>query len=232
MQSKLIILLLFLFQAAMANIGHEIMLKRGVPFKEKIKQSKNRVLLINENKVSIHLNKFKVIEDYDDFMNDDIYLYVITTIGNQVSLNLTNVYRGLDEGDSFYFFPSDRVLATEVELSKSPVIVDFGIIEADGEDIIILKQLISDLVAIAPAGDLLNPRYLQAIKAFFYAVANLKDDTRLVTDTIVIQKGEDKNFEEYDFIYSGERYWSDYKYLVNFRIFNERPKEKEVEYLY
>jgi hypothetical protein len=228
MRSKIIILFVLFFQLAIANIGNESMLRRGIPFKKIIKRSKNRNIYIKEEKVSIHLNKFKVIEDYDDFMNDDIYLYVITTIGNKVSLNLTNVYRGLDEGDSFYFFPSDRILASEVELSKSTVIVDFGVIEADGEDIIILKQLISDLVEIAPAGDLLDSRYLQAIKAFFYAVANLKDDTRLITDTIIIQKGEGKSFEEYDFIYSGERYWSDYKYLVNFRIF----KEKAIEYLY
>lgn len=228
MMIKFILFLALFFQTVSADIIEDTLFKRGIIYKKKLKQTKVRNLFIEKDRVSIHLNKLKVIEDYDDLINDDIYLYVITTIANKIHLKLTNVYRGLDEGDSFYFFPDDRILARNIDLRKGPVIIDFGIIEADGEDINILKQLISDLSLVTPIGGVLSSQYAQAIKVFFHAVANLKDDTRLVTDTIVIQKGQLKSFEEHEFIYSGERYWSEYKYLVNFRIFTEM----EVEYVY
>ncbi|MDA9793234.1 hypothetical protein N9B72_01490, partial [Bacteriovoracaceae bacterium] len=57
-----------------------------------------------------------------------------------------------------------------------------------------------------------------AIVSFFSAVADLKHDSRLVTDTLILRGTNDKTVQEYTYKYKGERYLSSYHYFLNFRL--------------
>lgn len=182
-----------------------------------INRGKNfKNIKIVEDRFDLVANKFSVIEDYDDFFNDDIYCYFISSYNGVYSLKLTNTYRGLDEGDSFFFLPDDRKLIS-IDNFKNEAILDFGIIEADGEDIKELKKIIGVARDIAIQIGSNSVEYFNVVKLLFESVAHLKHDTRLVTDTIIIKKSESKTITEYEYIYKGDRNFSDYKYVINFR---------------
>lgn len=213
------ILILCLSSEANTSLLEEVAKISSIPIiKRSLNQNKAfKEIWVAEQSFRFVANKFKVLEDYDDFFNDDIYCYFISTQNGIYSLKLSNTYRGLDEGDSFFFLPEDRELAKVDDLTTE-VVIDFGIIEADGEDIKELKKIIQAARDIADSMGSSSYEYINVVKILFDSLANLKHDSRLVTDSILIKRMNNKQINEFEYIYKGERNFSDYKYLINFRL--------------
>src|SRR5690606_30959932 len=89
------------------------------------------------------------IEESDDFFNDDIYAYYFVTVGVVPTGKVTSLYRGLDQGDVLFFNEIDRKIFPLSGDAKSPsnhLIIDYGIIESDGDDMQELQKLTSIIV--------------------------------------------------------------------------------------
>jgi hypothetical protein len=109
-----------------------------------VKGDKNA--LVSNVEISLLATQFYVKEESDDFFNDDIYVYFFISDGLGTTAKVTSLYRGLDEGDGFYFNLNDRQLYPLSGGAKAPVnqlIVDYGIVESDGDDIKDLQKLSS-----------------------------------------------------------------------------------------
>lgn len=148
--------------------------------------------------IALHMTKFTVLDEYDDVTNDDIYVYTVTTYGDKVWGRVSDVYKGLDEGDSFFFGATDRgVFGPKGEAMpiNNHLIVDVGIIESDGDDIKQLKQLsdvIVDLAVVAlaienPGAGAAAAKARQEVKNLLHLVAELDSDDRLVTDSMYFE---------------------------------------------
>lgn len=145
--------------------------------------------------VALHAFRLDVIEDYDDLMNDNLYCYFITTHDDVVWGKVTQIYRGLDEGDSVFLSPEDRGLfgpRGEKVIPKNHTIIDYGIVESDGDDIQQLQKIsdaIVDLAVVAltvyhPQAGVAAAQAREETKNLLKLVIELDGDDRLVTDTI------------------------------------------------
>jgi hypothetical protein len=145
--------------------------------------------------VALHAYKFDVDEEYDDASNDDVYCYFVTTHDDKVWGKATSIYRGMDEGTSFFFLPEDRGLFGPKGDKLTPVnhtIVDYGIIESDGDDIAQLKKVSDVIVDLAvKALDVYDPEAGAAAEAaraevqnLLHLVIEMDDDDHLVTDSL------------------------------------------------
>lgn len=151
---------------------------------------------LNQNlavpEVALHAIKLKVVEESDDYLNDDLYLYFFVTDGTVPSGKVTSVYRGLDEGDSFYLNPLDRIIYPLGMGAKSPqqhLIIDYGIMESDGDDIKSLQKLSDAVIEIAmlvysakdPQHSELIKNLRQEVKALAKLLLEFDDDDHLIT---------------------------------------------------
>jgi hypothetical protein len=230
---KIIIVLLFTCEAfgcmkPFNKLALQVLAMNNIEAKESINcrlKKKEIIIPILNRPMKLYANKFTVKEDYDDIFNDDIYMYFLITEGGKVKLKLTAIYTGLDEDDSFFFSAQDRELISinnefgdSVRDLAREIIIDFAILEADGDDVKLLKKLVSQAAFIAANAGYGSPQLNSAIVSFFGAVADLKHDSRLVTDTLILRGGNDKTVQEYTYKYKGERYFSSYHYFLNFRL--------------
>ena len=152
--------------------------------------------------VVVHALKLDVHETSDDFFKDDIYAYFFVTDGVVPTGKVTSVYKGISSKQSFFFNEIDRAIfpLTGIQ-AKSPdnhLIIDYGIIESDGDDIKEMQQLSSIIIDIAIAvyssydpqrsKVILNLR--KEIKALSNMLLNLNHDDRLATGTIGYKAAE------------------------------------------
>tara|TARA_R110000868_G_scaffold132566_4_gene343761 strand:- start:16405 stop:17193 length:789 start_codon:yes stop_codon:yes gene_type:complete len=87
----------------------------------------------------VHLPSLKVIEEEDDFLNDNIYMWFIITVDGVPYSKVTEIYRNLDEGDILNFNHVDRVI-NNLNYTRQ-LIIDWGIVESDGDDISRLQEI-------------------------------------------------------------------------------------------
>lgn len=184
---------------------------------------------------ALHAYRFDVEEDYDDSTNDDIYCYFITTHDDKVWGKATSIYRNLDEGSSFFFSAEDRGLFGPKGDKIVPInhtIVDFGIIESDGEDIVQLKKLSDVIVDLAvkaldiynPAAGLAAEQARAEVKNLLHLVIEMDGDDHLVTDSMYFTPDsmtgllQDATFKEFDRYYDQETTFSHFAYRLHFRL--------------
>jgi hypothetical protein len=162
-------------------------------FDEWIKSTSPNISEINLP-VSLQVSKLYVKEESDDFFNDDLYLYFFVTDGLIPYGKVTTLYKNIDEGESFFFNVSDRLLFPLTGGAKSPtqhLIVDYGIVESDGDDIKDLQKLSNIIVDLAMAAyGAMNPQSTQVLvplRKEVIALATLlisfQNDDRLVTSS-------------------------------------------------
>ncbi|MBH47046.1 MAG: hypothetical protein CME71_02620 [Halobacteriovorax sp.] len=113
---------------------------------KKLKLSKNQKILshyktkpLHLQAMHVHLPQLKVIEEEDDFFNDNIYMWFIMTVDGIPYSKVTSIYRGLDEGDILVFNHIDRIINDLIY--KRQLIIEWGIVESDGDDISKLQEL-------------------------------------------------------------------------------------------
>ena len=144
--------------------------------------------------VSLQVVKLFVKEESDDYFNDDLYLYYFVTDGLIPYGKVTSLYKNLDEGESFFFNEYDRLVFPLTGGAKSPtqhLIVDYGIVESDGDDIKDLQKLsimVVDLaLAVYGAVDPQTTQVLAPLRKEVIALATLlisfQNDDRLVTSS-------------------------------------------------
>ena len=141
--------------------------------------------------VSLQVVKLFVKEESDDYFNDDLYVYFFVTDGLIPYGKVTSLYQNLDEGESFFFNAQDRYLFPLTGGAKSPVqhlIIDYGIVESDGDDIKDLQKLsiiVVDLaLAVYGAIDPQSTQVLAPLRKEVLALSTLlisfQNDDRLV----------------------------------------------------
>src|SRR5690606_2424766 len=59
----------------------------------------------------LHLPKLDVIEEEDDFFNDDLYMWFVITRDGIPTIKVTKIYKGIDEGQTLMFDHEDRIIS-------------------------------------------------------------------------------------------------------------------------
>jgi hypothetical protein len=185
--------------------------------------------------IAVQALKVDVIEDYDDWLNDDIYAYFFITDGVIPTGKVTSIYRGLDQGQSFYFNEVDRAIfplnGVPAKKPHNHLIVDYGIIESDGDDIKELQKLSSIIIDIAlevyaskdPQRAQVVLKLRKEIKALADMLLNLDHDDRLATGTVAYKTAElEKKLEKESYFevskkHSGKTNFSKWEYKIKFR---------------
>lgn len=187
--------------------------------------------------IAFEINKISVIEDSDDWFDDDIYAYFFITDGFTTTAKITDTYKNVDEGEAFFLNLKDRKLfpnlANQAKALTNHLIVDMGIVESDGDDIEEAKKITSvilDLAIIIVASQ--NPdvgreiaRHRKELKALADFFNDLNKDDRLVTDSIIFNAKdlnkmlpEDTTLYQFNKNYKGKDRWSEWEYQVDFRL--------------
>lgn len=143
--------------------------------------------------ISFHATKIDVINSSQ--MSDDIYAYFFVTDGVIPTGKVTSIYKGISSGQGFFFNASDRAIFPLVGIpSKAPsnhLIIDYGIVESDGDDIKKLQQLSSVIIDIAiavyssqsPQSARVITSLRKEIKALADLLLSFNNDDRLVTSS-------------------------------------------------
>jgi hypothetical protein len=185
--------------------------------------------------VALHAFRIDVVEDYDDVMNDDIYSYFVITHDDIMWGKVTSIYKGVDEGQSFFLSAEDRGLfgpTGEKIVPKNYTIVDYGIIESDGDDIAQLHKISDAIVDLALAAlTIYNPQAgASAMQAraetqnLLKLVISLDDDDRLVTDSLRFNPEmmatmlSGSAVHEFGKLHEYSDLFTAYSYRINFRM--------------
>lgn len=166
-------------------------------------RNKKQSRINNNAKIALHALKMDVVKTSDDFFKDDIYVYFFITDGVIPTGKVTSTYKGLSAGQSFFFTQEDRKVFPLVDklMSKSPsrhLIIDYGIIESDGDDIKELQK-ISDVIidlAIAvystykPESSKVLINLRKEVKALSQLLLSLNHDDRMATGTVAFNNDE------------------------------------------
>ncbi len=184
--------------------------------------------------LSLHAHKFYVAEESDDVTNDDLYVSFFITDGNIPTGKLSSIYRGIDEGESFLFILQDRILYPldgSLQIPRGHLIIDYMIIESDGDDIKEMKRISGFITELAiefykrkygEPGELTRIR--EEVRALSEALLDLNHDDRLVTATWapspleVNQSLEGRSFAEITRTHKESSTWGDFKYKITFRL--------------
>ena len=184
---------------------------------------------------ALHAFRLDILDELDDWANDDVYAYFITTHDDLLWWRVTSIYSGLDRGDSVFLSAEDRGIfgpQGEKLVAKNHTIVDFGLVESDGDDIKELQKLsdtIVDLALVAltvsnPTAGAAAAQARAEVKNLLHLVIAMDNDDRIVADTLRFtpetlesQFGDD-SVTEFSRVYEGQRGWSSYSWRMNFRL--------------
>ncbi len=197
-------------------------------------QTKKTSNFTDAPEVSLHAVKIDVITSSQ--MSDDVYAYFFVTDGVMPTGKVTSIYKGISSGQSFFFNPLDRAIFPLVGVpAKTPsnhLIVDYGIIESDGDDITRLQKLSSIIIDLAiavyttqdPENGAKIGNLRKEIKLLADYVLSQNNDDRLVTESFGFETEEiagllkDKSFHEFKkkHKYESTFYW--WEYDIQFRL--------------
>lgn len=195
----------------------------------------------NQNEKSevpaVSLHAFKLdIKRQSDLLSDDVYAYFFVTDGVVPTGKVTNVYKDTRSGQSFHFNEVDRAIFPLVGIpAKVPqghLIVDYGIIESDGDDIKQMQRLSSIIIDLAitiystqnpEAGAVLN-QMRREIKALADMLLELNHDDRLFTGSFAYRNAEiaehlkDTTYIEFSKNHKNPASLGGFDYTLNFRL--------------
>lgn len=178
----------------------------------------------------LHLPRLHVIEEEDDFFNDDLYMWFVITRDGIPTVKVTKIYKGLDEGQTLIFDHEDRIISNLPFYQH--MIVDFGVVESDGDDIREMQRLSRsalDLVVIA-MGQLdpqlrsqVSVELKEEVAKVMELLLGLDHDDRLVTGSMLIdfrdtwQVWQNNGILERPQEFQGSHLGSDFKYRLTWR---------------
>ncbi len=191
----------------------------------KIKTPKTKSL------VHLHLPSLKVIEEEDDFFNDDIYMWFVITLDGIPYIKVTKIYKGLDEGQTLQFDAADRVI-NDLQFKRT-AIIDWGIVESDGDDISEMRRLSQhalELVYLAmnQQDDPNNPTRIEQLKdqtaKVMELLLGLDHDDRLTSGTLILDSTstqttwQNGGIYEFSQDFTGSHMNSDWHYQILWRL--------------
>lgn len=186
--------------------------------------------------MAVHAVQLKVEEASDDWFRDDIYAYFFVTDGVIPTGKVTTIYKGMAAGQSFFFNEVDRAIFPLIGVpAKSPenhLIVDYGIIESDGDDTKELQKLSTIIIDIAIAvyasRDPQNAQILinlrKEIKALAELLLSLNHDDRLATGSFGYKTEEltrilsEQSYVEVTKKHVSESWLDSWEYHLTFRL--------------
>ncbi len=186
--------------------------------------------------LTLHAFGFDVVEESDDFFNDDIYCYFFVTDGVIPTGKVTSIYKGLDEGETFFFNEVDRAIYPLLGVpAKSPdnhLIIDYGIIESDGDDIKDLQKLSSIIIDIAitvysqidPENGQILVNLRKEVKALADLLLSMNNDDRIANGSFGYTTAElseilrDQTYVEFKKSHKKESQLDDWEYHLRFRL--------------
>jgi len=140
--------------------------------------------------IEVSLQATKVDVHTASQFSDDVYAYFFITDGVIPTGKVTSIYKGVASGESFFFNPIDRSIFPLVGIpAKSPtnhLIVDYGIIESDGDDITKLQKLSSIIIDIAIAV------YTSQSPETGQVIVNLRKEIKALADLLISQNSDDR----------------------------------------
>lgn len=200
-----------------------------------LKRGQRRQLIQNQklkanSLVHLHLPQLKVIEEEDDFLNDDLYMWFVITIDGIPYTKITKIYKELDEGQVLLFDAEDRVI-NNLQFKRN-AIIDWGIVESDGDDISEMQRLSRhalELVTLA-LNQLDEPTRASRIELLKDQTAKvltlllgLDHDDRLTSGTLILDSStthhvwQNAGFYEFSQDYMGEHLNSHWHYQLLWR---------------
>lgn len=197
------------------------------------KHSKSVFLEANKYIMTLDMYMLTVFNAEDDLFKDDIYIYTITSDGPIPRAKTTSIYKNLASGDSILFNTEDRRLFPLVDFRLIPhndLIVDYTLIESDGDDIEELKKLVDVLFPMVLAAyqslKTTDPNIMislhQELKAIAKYLLELNNDDRHFTKTLHISPSELEELlvtrhKEYIHRKHGHHWGSKWDYQLKFR---------------
>jgi hypothetical protein len=193
--------------------------------------------------VAIQAYKVQVLDPEDDLMKDDLFLYFFVTDGVIPTGHITGIYRGNGANDTFVLDNLERVvypMGGDISKGRSPhghLIIDYGIIESDGDDIKDLKRISEAIVEITfeiyyLTGQMKLPQMLRLrkeVRNLSDALLSLNHDDRLVNESLYFREGDfakiftgDNTIHEFTKELKGKRYFSSWDYRISFRVLKFR----------
>ncbi len=186
--------------------------------------------------LAVHAFRFKANRISDTWFRDDVYVYFFMTDGVIHTGKVTSIYKGLSSGQSFFFNEVDRAIFPLVGVpAKRPenhLIIDYGIIESDGDDIKEMQKLSSIIIDIAIAVystyDPQNAQILvnlrKEIKALADLLLSLNNDDRMAEGSIAWKAKEleellrDETFVEITKRHHSKAEFNKFDYELSFRL--------------
>ena len=174
--------------------------------------------------------------DQSDWLGDDMYAYFFITDGVIPTGKVTSIYKGTISGQSFFFNEIDRaifpLIGVPAKRPENHLIIDFGLIESDGDDIKNMQKLSSIIIDLAIAVytsyDPQNAQVIinlrKEIKALAEMLISLNHDDRLVTGTLAWKTSEleeilkNETFVTIPQKFKGTTPVGTYEYKIDFRL--------------
>ncbi len=190
----------------------------------------------NVPELALHAFGFDVVEESDDFFNDDIFCYFFVTDGVIPTGKITSIYKGLDEGETFFFNEVDRaiypLLGVPAKAPDNHLIIDYGIVESDGDDIKDLQKLSAIIIDIAiSVYSTIDPQNAQVIvnlrkevKALADLLLSMNNDDRLANGSFGYTTAElseilrENTYVEFKKVHKKESNFDDWEYHLRFRL--------------
>jgi hypothetical protein len=190
-----------------------------------------------ENPVAIHLSKIQLINPVDDFSGDDLYAFYFVTDGHLSSGRVTGIYSGLRTHHTFFFNQVDRVIYPIASVGAKkpigPLIVDFGLIESDGDNIQDLQKISSAILDMATVavnhtaglGVKRANELRKEVKNLSAALLSVNNDDRLIYKTYIFDRDylenvfKNKPMVEQKENFKGKHLLSQWEYEIYFRFF-------------
>lgn len=147
-------------------------------------------------KYALHAHRLDIVDPSDDWTKDDVYAYFFVTTGVIPVGSVSSIYKGVGKGDGFIFTPNDRKIfplgGPNSQAIENHLIVDYGIVESDGDDIRKLQRLSAIIVDVAvavyatqeptQAARLADLR--REVKVLAEALLSMNQDDRLVVSSM------------------------------------------------
>jgi len=185
--------------------------------------------------ISLHSYKLDVARQ-SDVLGDNIYAYYFMTDGVIPTGKVTSVYKGTRSGQGFFFNEIDRAIfplaGISAKVPRGHLIVDYGIIESDGDDIKQMQKLSAILIDLAiaiytsqnPEGGEVLGQMRREIKALADLLLELNNDDRLVTGSFAYKNQEitdllkDTTFYEFSQRKHSGATFGGFDYTLHFRM--------------
>ena len=159
-----------------------------------IARSEESIILKSKDfSLHVHLPRIEIIEEEDDFFNDDIYMWFIITRDGLTYAKMTQIYRNYDEGSILVLNQDDRIISNQPFYQH--LIIDYGLVESDGDDTRELLKISENASRILTQlnqsksfarKDELRELLLRESRLFMQTLLSFNHDDRLISSSLNI----------------------------------------------